>query len=119
MSGDGKEAAAEPLVLAFRFDEPPEKLWRALSTPGLREHWLPDAELADPEPSVVTPGQALRYRMRDSEPPFLESVVTFRIGAGEAGGSSLQVIHELPDRRSGRDLIPANSNAPPLMRAAA
>lgn len=119
MSGDDKEAAADPLVLAFWFDEPPEKLWRALSTPGLRKHWLPDGELADPEPSVVTPGEALRYRMRDSEPPFLESVVTFRNGASEVGGSSLHVIHELIDRRVGLDLIPANGNAPPLMRAAA
>ena len=119
MSGEDSEAAADPLVFAFQFDEPPEKLWRALSTPGLREHWLPEAELADPEPSVVTPGEALRYRMRDSEPPFLESVVTFRIDASEAGGSSLHVIHELTDRRVGLDLIPANSNGPPVMRAAA
>lgn len=119
MNGDDSQAAADPLVFEFQFDEPPEKLWRALSTPGLREHWLPDADLADPEPSVVTPGAALRYRMRDSEPPFLESVVTFRIDASEAGGSSLHVIHELADRRVGRDLTPANSNAPPVMRAAA
>lgn len=119
MSGADSEATADPLVFEFRFDEPPEKLWRALSTPGLREHWLPEAELADPEPSVVTPGEALRYRMRDSEPPFLESVVTFRIDAGEAGGSSLHVIHELTDRRVALELTPANSNAPPLTRAAA
>lgn len=119
MNGDDSQAAADPLVFEFQFDEPPEKLWRALSTPGLREHWLPEAELADPEPSVVTPGEALRYRMRDGEPPFLESVVTFRIGAGDSGGSSLQVIHELSDRRVGLDLVPANSNGPPLMRAAA
>jgi uncharacterized protein YndB with AHSA1/START domain len=118
MSGDDSRAAIDPLVFEFQFDEPPQKLWRALSTPGLREHWLPDAELADPEPSVVTPGAALRYRMRDSEPPFLESVVTFRIGASETGGSSLHVIHELTDRRVGRHLNPANSNGPPLMRAA-
>ncbi|WP_293798750.1 hypothetical protein [uncultured Bosea sp.] len=118
MSGDDSEAAIDPLVFAFQFDEPPEKLWRAITTPGLREHWLPDAELADPEPSIVTPGEALRYRMRDSEPPFLESVVTFRIDASEAGGSSLHVIHELTDRHVGLELIPANSNAPPLMRAA-
>lgn len=119
MSGEDSETAADPLVFEFRLDEPPEKLWRALSTPGLREHWLPDAELADPEPSVVTPGEALRYRMRDSEPPFLESVVTFRIDASEAGGSSLHVVHELTNRRVGRELIPANSNAPSVMRAAA
>lgn len=119
MNCDDSQAAADPLVFEFQFDEPPEKLWRALSTPGLREHWLPNGELADPEPSVVTPGAALRYRMRDSEPPFLESVVTFRIDASEAGGSSLHVIHELTDRRVGRDLVAANSNAPPLMRAAA
>lgn len=119
MSGEDSEAAADPLVFEFRFAEPPEKLWRALSTPGLREHWLPDAELADAEPSIVTPGKALRYRMRDSEAPFLESVVTFRVSASEAGGSCLHVIHELTDRRVGLDLVPANSNGPPLMRAAA
>lgn len=119
MSGEDSEAASDPLVFEFQFEEAPEKLWRALSTPGLREHWLPDAELADPEPSIVEPGEALRYRMRDSEPPFLESVVTFRIGASDSGGSSLHVVHELSDRRLELDLIPANSNAPPLMRAAA
>jgi uncharacterized protein YndB with AHSA1/START domain len=117
MNGDDSQAA-DPLVFEFQFDEPPEKLWRALRTPGLREHWLPNAELADPEPSVVTPGEALRYRLRDSEPPFLESVVTFRVDASDAGGSNLHVIHELTDRRVGQDLSPANSNGPPLMRAA-
>ncbi len=119
MSGDNSRVAADPLVFEFQFDESPEKLWRALSTPGLREHWLPDVELADTEPSIVTPGEALRYRMCDSEPPFLESVVTFRLGYNESGGTSLLVIHELADRRVGQDLSPANSNGPPLMRAAA
>lgn len=119
MSGDDGQEAIDPLVFEFQFDEPPEKLWRALSTPGLREHWLPEAELAGPEPSVVTPGEALRYRMRDSEPPFLESVVTFRVGAGDSGGSSLHVSHELTDTRVGQPLTPANGNAPPVMRAAA
>lgn len=118
MRGDS-EAAADPLIFEFQFDDSPEKLWRALSTPGLREHWLPDAELADPEPSVVTPGEALSYRMRDSEPPFLESVVTFRIGTRESGGSHLHVIHELSDRRVEQRLTPANSNGPPMMYAAA
>lgn len=103
------------LVFEFAFEEPPEKLWRAISTPGLRESWLPDADLAETEPNIVTPGAALRYRMRgDGAEP--ESVVTFEVVANPAGGANLHVIHEWPEPRSGRS--PANGNDPPLMRAA-
>ena len=117
MNGDESLEPSGHLVFEFQFDEPPEKLWRAISTPGIRENWLPDADLADPEPSVVAPGEALRYRMRAGEPPFLESIVTFRIAANPGGGASLQVIHEWPGG-IGRLAHPANGNDPPLMRAA-
>lgn len=118
MSGDKTDAPSGRLVLDYDFDEPPEKLWRALSIPGFRESWLPDTALADPEPSIVTPGQAVRYRMRESDPPYLESVVTFEIAANSAGGTSLRVIHELALQSGSRSLQPANSNSPALMRAA-
>lgn len=117
MSADDDEAPAGQLVLDYRLDEPPEKVWRALSMPGLREVWLPGTALADPEPTVLAPGEAVRYRMREDEPPFLESIVTFRI-SDDAGGTRLRVIHELAEQGSGRAVRPANANAPPMLRAA-
>lgn len=118
MSADEAEGAPEPLVLDYRLDAPPEKVWRAISMPGLREAWLPGADLADPEPIVLAPGEALRYRMREDEPPFRESAVTFRISADAAGGTRLNVIHERAACPGGRTIMAANSNAPPLLRAA-
>ena len=61
------------IVLEYELDEPPQKVWRAVSCPELREAWLPKEALAQPEATHLVPGQEVRYRMRDSEPPFLES----------------------------------------------
>lgn len=67
------------IELEYDFDEPPQKVWRAISIPEFRESWLPSDALADPEATSVTPGQEVRYRMRDNAPPFLESTVTFTV----------------------------------------
>jgi uncharacterized protein YndB with AHSA1/START domain len=101
------------IELEFELDEPPQKVWRAISIPEFRENWLPGDALADPEATSVTPGEEVRYRLRDSAPPFLESTVTFKIAANDAGGTLLRVIHRLDE------VMPvANSNRPPLMLAA-
>ena len=61
----------------------------------------------------------ISYRMRESEPPFLESMVTFRIVPGVSGGTFLRVIHELNDTRLKHTaVVAANSNRMPMMRAA-
>lgn len=59
----------------------------------------------------------MRYRLRDSEPPFRESHVIFRLEPNEDGGTRFRIIQQgceegvkLPQ--------PANSNCC-LMRAAA
>ena len=44
------------LVLDYELDAPPEKVWRALSIPALRDQWLPGGDLADAEPLAATPG---------------------------------------------------------------
>ncbi|WP_421723346.1 SRPBCC family protein [Bauldia sp.] len=105
------------LVFEYALDEPPEKVWRAISTPGLREKWLPEDDLADAEPVSASPGEEIRYRMREDEPPFLESTVTFQVRPDANGGSVLRVIHALTDARV---IAPpaANSNGQLLMRAA-
>lgn len=103
----------------YELDAPPQKVWRAISLPQFREQWLPGTDLADPEAESVTPGEEVRYRMRESSPPFLESTVTFRIVADADGGTSLHIIHRLADARlaaGGRQA--ANSNGMPVMRAA-
>ncbi|WP_105405457.1 SRPBCC domain-containing protein [Neorhizobium sp. T7_12] len=103
----------------YDLDAPPEKVWRAISIAEFREKWLPKDMLADPESVSVTPGERVRYRLRDDTPPFLESFVTFTIAPNAAGGTSLRIIHELTGatvERLSRSV--ANANSPPLMLAA-
>jgi len=110
---------ADHLVLDFDLDAPPEKVWRALSIAELREKWLPKAALADAEPVGSVSGEEVRYRMRDDEPPFLESVVTFQLSPNADGGTHLKIIHRLADARLQLQLPrAANSNGRCLMRAA-
>ncbi|MGY4305245.1 uncharacterized protein YndB with AHSA1/START domain [Bradyrhizobium sp. USDA 4369] len=109
----------EALVLDYELDAPPEKVWRAISSPALRETWLPSGELADAAPVSSTPGEEVRYRMRDDEPPYLESIVTFQVMPNAVGGTTLRIIHGLVVTAQMRRTSPAaNSNQRCLMRAA-
>jgi hypothetical protein len=107
----------EALVLEFDFDAPPEKVWRAVTIPALRERWLPDCDLAGAEPESSIPGEEVRYRLRDSEPPFRESHVIFRIEPNVSGGTRFRIIQQARDIKAVLPQ-PANSNFC-LMRAAA
>lgn len=103
----------------YELDAPPEKVWRAISIAEFRERWLPKEALADPQSLSETPGQEIRYRLRDDAPPYLESTVTFTIAANASGGTSLRIVHELTGatfERLSRSV--ANSNSPTLMLAA-
>ncbi|HAY0633806.1 TPA: polyketide cyclase [Serratia marcescens] len=93
------------LVLEYALDAPPEKVWRALSIPALREQWLPTGDLAQAEPLATTPGEAVSYRLRDDQPPFLESVVTLQIVPGVGGGSLLRIIHQLDAANDGPTMV--------------
>lgn len=107
------------IELEYELSEPPQKVWRAISIPEFREQWLPKDALADPEAASVTPGEEVRYRMRDSTPPFFESTVTFRIAPNAAGGTTLQVIHEQTDVRFDQTTkAAANNNSRPFLLAA-
>jgi uncharacterized protein YndB with AHSA1/START domain len=119
MTDSAASGRTEELVLDYELDAPPEKVWRAISNPAFRERWLPKTELAEATPISSTPGKEIRYRMRDDEPPFLESVVTFQVRPNTAGGTKLRIIHGLPDVTL-KQRIPraANSNRCCLMRAA-
>lgn len=106
------------LVLEYTLDAPVETVWRAISIPELREKWLPKGELAA-EPLSSVPDREVRYRMRDDEPPFLESIVTFQITPCEPGRTLLRIIHRLDDQRlEGYSPRAANDSISDLMRAA-
>ena len=92
MSDTEPETQAAHLAFEYELDASPEKVWRAISTPGFREKWLPKEDLADADPVSTAPGEEIRYTMRDGEPPFLESVVTFQVRPGAEGGSILSVL---------------------------
>ncbi len=111
------DSSEADLVLDCDLDAPPAKVWRALTLPAFREQWLPPGDLADPQGETLVEGEAVRYRLREADPPHSESEVTFRITESETGGTRLRILHDLTDPRFTR-LKAANSNAPPLMRAA-
>lgn len=118
MSDQVAEPETETLVQEYDLDAEPEKVWRAISLEEYREKWLASSALADPEAVSTKPGEEVSYRMRDDEPPFLESVVTFRIVPNQAGGTILRIIHEVADLGTARAPKAANSNDPSLMLAA-
>ena len=119
MTDAAADGQTKDLVLDYELDAPPEKVWRAISNPALRERWLPKADLAEAAPLSSTPSEEVRYRMRDNEPPFLESIVTFQLSPNDAGGTRLRIIHVVTDvRLTQRMPQAANSNCRCLMRAA-
>ena len=114
------DIATEPLeeneiVLEYELDAAPEKVWRAIAIAAFRERWLPQADLAEPEPITSIPGVEVRYRMREEGAPFLGSTVTFRVEPGVQGGALLRIIHRIEGDARARS---ANDNLRPLSLAA-
>ena len=114
------DIASEPreeaeIALEYELEAAPERVWRAIAVAAFRERWLPQADLAEPEPIVSVPGVEVRYRIREEGAPFLESTVTFRIEPGPQGGTLFRIVHRIEGdaRRNG-----ANDNLR-LMRMAA
>jgi hypothetical protein len=112
IASDHREEAE--IALEYELDAAPEKVWRAITVSAFRERWLPQADLAEPEPIASVPGVEVRYRMREGT-PFPESTVTFRIEPGREGGALLRIIHRIEGdaRRKG-----ANDNLRPVSLAA-
>jgi len=113
------EAKAKDLVLEYELDAPPEKVWRAISIPAFREQWLPEGALVSAEPVSSVSGEEIRYRMRDDEPPFRESLVTFQVTPNADGGTRLRIVHGLVGARAAQQApTAANDNRRCVMRAA-
>jgi hypothetical protein len=113
IASDPREKAE--IALEYELDAAPETVWRAIAVAAFRERWLPEADLAEPQPIASISGVEVRYRMREDGAPFPDSTVTFRIEPGARGGALLRIIHRLEGdaRRTS-----ANDNLPPLSLAA-
>ena len=117
MSETEADATTKDLVFEYELDAPPEKVWRAISIPAFRDKWLPNEALVSAEPVSSEADEEVRYSMRESEPPFLESVVTFQVRPNADGGTKLRIIHELADAQKARQGADT-ADWPTLMRAA-
>jgi uncharacterized protein YndB with AHSA1/START domain len=91
MSGT-PNGADEALVFEVELEAPPQKVWRAIATPEIREAWL-----GEPEDGAA--------RVADADPPSRldlvwptregESLISFEISPA-AGGSRLTITHRAP-----------------------
>lgn len=119
MTDTKAERQEHDLALEYEIDAPPEKVWRAISLPAFREKWLPNESLAETDSIFGAKAEAISYRIRDEEPPFLESIVTFHIVPDPSGGTILRIVHDLADARLKSQMPPAsNNNSARLISAA-
>jgi uncharacterized protein YndB with AHSA1/START domain len=89
----------EAVVTECDLPEAPEKVWKALTIPGLLAAWLPEA--VDCEILAAEPDRLLCYRWRagtddkDAVGRPLDSVVTFELTGTASGGTHLRVDHRV------------------------
>ena len=126
---DAAPGRREILDFEYELDAAPAKVWRALTIPEYVARWLtppasegPTRENTAPlQPPAslrvldCEPNQSVRYLWRDAATPFVESTVTFRVAANEAGGTTFRIIHEL---NVAKRAPAANSNRSTLLLAA-
>jgi uncharacterized protein YndB with AHSA1/START domain len=83
---------SDALVFECDLDAPPEKVWRAIATPELREAWLGEPEAGPSEVARALPGERLDLVWPTREG---ESLVSFEIADAEGGGTHLTVVHRV------------------------
>lgn len=83
----------DSVIVECELDDPPEKVWRALTEPDLVAEWLTADEPRPIEHEVVLeePHRLLRYAWRDGRD--VESLVTFELERTATGGTNLRVVH--------------------------
>jgi uncharacterized protein YndB with AHSA1/START domain len=86
------DAPAEEIIHECNLDAPPEKVWRAIATPELREAWLGEPEGGQAEVVRAEPGAGLDLFWPTPEGP---SLVSFEIREGEGGTTHLTIVHRL------------------------
>ena len=80
----------ETLTFECDLDAPPQKVWRAIATPEIREAWLGEPEAGRAEVARSDPGSRLDLVWPSREG---ETLVSFEIDAAEDGGTHLTIVH--------------------------
>jgi uncharacterized protein YndB with AHSA1/START domain len=85
----------DAVVVECDLDAPLDRVWTALTDPGLVETWLAPREAGVElgEMRDVEPGRRLSYDWREAEGAGLDSVVTFTLTETE-DGVRLRIVHE-------------------------
>ena len=81
---------SEALIFEADLDAPPDKVWRALATPELREAWLGEPEAGPAEIVRADPGARLDLAWPTREG---DSLVSFEIEDAVGGGTHLTIVH--------------------------
>jgi len=90
MSGTGRD---EALVFEVDLEAPPEKVWRAIATPQVREAWLGEPEEGAARVAEADPPSRLDLVWPTPEG---ESLISFEISPAD-GGSRLTITHRAPE----------------------
>jgi uncharacterized protein YndB with AHSA1/START domain len=96
MSGEGEALPGDDkIIVDCDFDEPPDKLWRALTEPRLVAAWLMEGDIAECEVLAVEPGRLISYSWRErAGGETRETVVTFAVSETASGGAHLRLVHD-------------------------
>jgi uncharacterized protein YndB with AHSA1/START domain len=81
---------SDELVFECELEATPEKVWRAISTPEIREAWLGEPETGATEIARADPPLRLDLIWPTREG---DTLVSFEIEAGEGGGAHLTIVH--------------------------
>jgi uncharacterized protein YndB with AHSA1/START domain len=82
---------ADELVFEAELDAPPEKVWRALATPEIREAWLGEPETGAADVARADPPSRLDLVWPTREG---DTLISFEIAPRE-GGSRLTIVHRV------------------------
>jgi uncharacterized protein YndB with AHSA1/START domain len=105
--------SVDEIVFECDFDEPPEKVWRALTERELLDAWMlnndderepaREPKFTEIELLKAEPNRFLRYAYRErdrnaapddnGEQRVVESTVTFELAPGAAGGTHVRLVH--------------------------
>ncbi len=83
-------AANQDLLFEAELEAPPEKVWRALSTPEIREAWLGEPEAGPAEVSRADPPSRLDLVWPTREG---DTLVSFEVEPAEGGGARITITH--------------------------